>query len=85
MTSTGKKNLSLWQFKVVNRHTFQEMPRVLVVGYTMEHARNHVYKQFDRSLYDIVDGMRITNQNFMALCAVLYPDLDDYRTCFGEW
>ena len=77
MKSTPKRIRRLWQFKIVNRHTLVEFPLVLVTGYSSDDALRQIWSRFDKSIYDVVSFMQLTNPRFMALCAAVFPSLDE--------
>lgn len=75
-----KQIRKLWSFHIRNKFTLVDFPVVLVLGTSLENARYHLWLRFEKALYEEIRVMQITNADFCALAAVLYPDLRDYET-----
>lgn len=77
MTSKNVRLQKLWQFKLVNRFTLEMVPPVLVFGTSYRNAEDHVFARFPRSNFDVDSCMVVNNRRFMAICAAVYPDLNE--------
>lgn len=79
MKTEKRREKRLWSFHIRNKFTLVDFPVVLVLGTTYKSAEKRLREAFPSYLYDLVSMMQIANRDFMAICAVVSPDLRDYE------